>query len=156
MKKSKKSATGVRRPARRSIKPTGRSPVIAVRVSGPLYERIKATAESREQSMSETMADLINKGLEWTEGFGDHLSFFRREREEVQRMIVADIRKAMKAKGWMRRFRSPYWIDPDALDLRGFKTDAAGFTSEEQVNAELDAIENSARKVRAKKRETDQ
>lgn len=92
MKKSKK--------ATRSIKPVGRSPVIAVRVPEPLHQRIKKVAGDREQSMSETMADLITKGLDWTEAFGEHQTFFRGEREKVRQLLKGDIKAGLLERGW--------------------------------------------------------
>jgi hypothetical protein len=57
--KSKKAAP------RKSIKPIGRSPVIAVRVPARLHERITKSAKDNGRSMSEEMAWLIQAGLDW-------------------------------------------------------------------------------------------
>jgi hypothetical protein len=47
-----------------SRRPSGRSPVIAVRVSPPLHEEIKVSAAAAEHTMSEEMQLLLRSALE--------------------------------------------------------------------------------------------
>jgi len=61
MKKPKK--------AKRSFKPTGRLPVLAIRVPEPLRERIKKSAELHKRNLSEEAMDLIQRGLDWNKAF---------------------------------------------------------------------------------------
>lgn len=93
MKKSK-----ARKATPRPVRPV--TPVIAVRVPAPLHARITITAELRGQSLSETMAQLITQGLDWSEAFGDHREFFQRQREEVRRLLAGDIKAGLLARGW--------------------------------------------------------
>src|SRR6478672_2796241 len=60
MKKSGKGA---------SRRPPGRSPVIAVRVNKPLYDKIKQSAKANKQTMSEEMAALLTNAFEWRAAF---------------------------------------------------------------------------------------
>jgi hypothetical protein len=61
MKKSRKVA--------RSINPIERYPVIAVRVSRPLYRSIVKSAKDNDRTMSQEMAALLHEGLSWRLAF---------------------------------------------------------------------------------------
>ena len=142
MKKAKKAA--------RSIKPVGRNPVIAVRVPEPLHERIKTAADVGGQSMSETMATLIQNGLDWKEAFGDRVSMLRQAREDVRRIATADLKARLLAEGWAivhdGKTGAALFAPPEAGVAR------SGFLAVDEINAELDVIEDRIREIRASSR----
>jgi hypothetical protein len=148
VKKAKKAA--------RSIKPLGRNPVIAVRVPEPLHARIKAAADAGGQSMSETMAALIQNGLDWNAAFADRVTMLRQARQQLREMLANDLKAAMRAKGWVRRHGSPYWVDPEALAQRSGFIDPdhpdldAPVDGPEWIAADLDVLEDRIRKLRSK------
>jgi hypothetical protein len=142
MKKAKKAA--------RSIKPLGRNPVISVRISQPLHDRITATAAARGQSMSETMADLLRTGLDWQQAFGDRMAWFKREREEISRILDGDLKAGALSRGWTTVYgpggleclappgslaKQTHWLTPEEIKAE----------IKAEIDASLDRIEERVR-----------
>ena len=128
MKKPKKAA--------RSIRPLGRSPVIAVRVPGPLYERITKSAKDNGRSMSEEMAALIQRGFDWTDAY----------------------EAGMLANGFQRLHGTPRWVKLPKGTAKGFLTKEQADTffdhpvaesplTEEAINEQLDEIDASLDRI---------
>jgi hypothetical protein len=146
--------------AKRSFKPTGRLPVLAIRVPEPLRLAIRASAEKNGKNLSEETMELILSGLRWNAAF----------------------EAGLLDKGFQRLHGTPKWVKlpDDPLNKTGFKhpdevepflhpnrpTEVAEpIVTEAQINAELDklnreldALEKRIREIRttARKKESSQ
>ncbi|MET4513724.1 hypothetical protein [Bradyrhizobium sp. I1.7.5] len=108
MKKAKKA---------RPIGRTGRNPVIAVRVTPALHNRITESAKISGRSMSEEMAALLTRGFEWEQAFGDRVNMLEQARAEIDRMVGSNFKAEMRRRGWKPLHGTPHWIDPEAAAI---------------------------------------
>ena len=90
----------------RSRRPAGRSPVIAVRVDAPLYEKILASAKQSQRTMSEEMAWLLQFSFEMQAAFGTAKEAYGR----FKRLNEDTLQSEMRRYGWRPRVGTPYWF----------------------------------------------
>jgi hypothetical protein len=100
----------------RSRRPAGRNPVIAVRVSEPMYKQIKEAAKQSRQTMSEQMAALLRSAFEWQVAFSEAKEL----KAEFSRLMQGDLKGAMRRAGWVPLHGSPYWLPPGSVPTSGF------------------------------------
>ena len=117
----------MKKPAGRSRRPAGRSPVIAVRVSEPLYRQIKEAAKESKQTMSETMARLLKRSFEWDATFAEP----KRLSAELLERQKEDLKAEMRRQGWRPLLGSPYWLPPEVAPLEGTES---GFIGAKKVD----------------------
>jgi hypothetical protein len=98
----------------------GRDPVIAVRVPEPLHRRITAEAKRTGQSMSELMADLLGRGFEWQDAFGDRYQMLKEANATAKQIAADQLEAEMRRHGWNRLWGTPYWLPPGSMPESGF------------------------------------
>jgi hypothetical protein len=133
MKKSKKA---------RTIGRVGRNPVIAVRVTPALHQRITESAKASGRSMSEEMAALLTRGFEWQEAFSDRVKMLEQAKVEIDRMVADNFKAEMRRRGWKPLHGTANWIDPEATaTLQSGFVDPAEAEPDEELDTLGEAIE---------------
>jgi hypothetical protein len=107
MKKSAKTGQAIRPP---------RSPVLAIRVPGPVYGELKKAAKIAGTTLSEYVQQLIARGREWQDTIGEA----KRLLTESKRIIGENLIAEMRRQGWVPLHGSPYWLPPGAVPTSGF------------------------------------
>jgi hypothetical protein len=102
---------------KRSIRPRGQNPVIAVRVSAPLHKRITAAAKTSRKTMSEQMASMLERAFEWQDAFGDRLQMLREANAEAERIRRGILESELRRLNWRRQHGTPYWVPPEVHGL---------------------------------------
>ena len=115
----------------RSRRPAGRSPVIAVRVSEPLYRQIKDKAKQSRATMSETMARLLKRAFEWDETFAEPKRLSAELLERQKENLKADLIAEMRRQGWTPLLGTPYWLPPEVAPREGSES---GFIGAKKVD----------------------
>lgn len=105
--------------ARRLTKPLGQNPVIAVRVSAPLYEQIAASAKQAQQTMSEHMQTLLASAFDWRAIFLHRQQMIEEARRIVQetaaeceRLRIVNLTNELRRRNWKRNEKG-WWAPPE-------------------------------------------
>src|SRR5262245_47338782 len=101
----------------KAIRPRDPQPVIAVRVSRVLHQRITQAAKRSGRTMSDEMAALLTLGFEMRDTFGDRLQIIREANAEAGRIKRASLETALRRANWRRVHGTPYWVPPEAHGL---------------------------------------
>jgi hypothetical protein len=97
--------------SKKSRRPAGRNPVIAVRVSPPLHEKIEIEAKTNQRTMSETMADLLQAAIEQRHRFPGRLAEQAIEAATLAFVQTGDL------YAWDRRITQPWELSLECRRL---------------------------------------